>query len=150
VHVPSTRDLLATVPVPAGPLRAVRRHAGSWAASLETLAGAPYEPAGSPRKSRDGGVTEFACLLGADAAPAPRGRPPSWDGRDAWGTGAAAAAARAQAAAARASGGGVRQAAERMGGGRPAAGDSDAVARLLGGGDEGEGAARGDNSGAPS
>ncbi len=150
VHVPSTRDLLATVPVPAGPLRAVRRHAGSWAVSLETLAGAPYEPAGSPRKSRDGGVTEFACLLGADEAPAPRGRSSSWDGRDAWGTGATAAAARAQAAAARASGGGVWQAAERKGGGRPATGDPDAVVRLLGGGDQGTGAARGNDSVLPS
>ena len=65
MHVPSMRDLLATMPVP-GPIQAVRRHAGSWAASLETLAGAPYEPAASPRKSHDGtggGVTDFASAL---------------------------------------------------------------------------------------
>ena len=100
VHVPSTRDLLATVPVPR-PILAVRRAAGSWAAQLESLATAPYEPAGSPRKSREEagcGITDFAHALNPDEGCAlPRGRSASLDGSvrdsmDAWGAPAPASA----------------------------------------------------------
>ena len=96
MHVPSTRDLLATVSVPR-PIQAVRRAAGSWAAQLETLASAPYEPAGTPRKSLEG-ITDFGHAVAADEGYGlPRGRSASLDGSargsgDAWGAPAPASA----------------------------------------------------------